>query len=573
MSTTRTARPAGVSPQDLLAEIAVDPMGQVTASVYETARLVASAPWLSGHRRRIEFLIRGQNPDGTWGGPGPYVLVPTLSAVEALLTVVSAARHGERAVSGHSDVAGAVHRGLHALFARLDPQSRAVLPDTIGAEFLIPWLVGEINRHLDALEKHPVPGLDAWHGSGRLHTPDGWDSAPLDRLRHAAGQGHTLPPKVWHSLEALGGAAVQAPQVRPVGGAVGCSPAATAAWLGAGDGDGAGTERRRAIEYLHTVQARHDGPVPGVTPIGVFERAWVLSALAEAFPGTTPPRELGHSLHAAFGDLGVPAGAGLPPDSDDTAGALHALALIGRPRSPECLWAYESDTHFRCFTAERTPSTSTNAHILMAFGDHEAGAADRARYRRAIGKISQWLHGQQRPDGSWIDKWHASPYYATVCSVSALARHGDASSAVALRAATEWVLGTQRHDGSWGLWSGTSEETAYAMQTLLRAPGRDDGAVRHAVLRGDAFLAAQDDAAHRDHDGPSDHDAPDASDASGGRHGHDRHGEHDGHGHRGDTRRYPPLWHDKDLYAPVAVIRAETLAARTLTRTRILERQ
>ncbi|MEU4539723.1 prenyltransferase/squalene oxidase repeat-containing protein [Streptosporangium sp. NPDC023825] len=530
MSTTGTIPTVDAAPRALLAETALDSMGQVTASVYETARLVASAPWLAGHRQRVEFLVRGQNPDGTWGGPGAYVLVPTLSAVEALLTVMGADPPGGPPARLDGGVVNATRRGLDALFARLGPGAEeSALPDTIGAEFLIPWLVGEVNRHLDALAERPLTGLDAWRGSGRLGTPDGWSQAPLDLLRHLAERGEALPAKVWHSLEALGPAAVLAPQVRVVGGAVGCSPAATAAWLGPKDDGEPASDRRSAVLYLRAVQDRHGGPVPGVTPIDVFERAWVLAALAEAFPSLTPPPELGDSLEAVLGDLGAPAGAGLPPDSDDTAGVLHALRLIDRPRSPECLWAYESDTYFRCFAGERTPSTSTNAHILTAFGDQVGdGAASpgQVRLRQAITKISRWLCGEQRPDGSWIDKWHASPYYATVCCVSALARHGDAGCAPALRAAVGWVLETQRPDGSWGLWSGTCEETAYAMQTLLRSSRHDD-AVSRAVLRGDAFLA-----------------------------------EH------GDHREHPPLWHDKDLYAPVAVVRAEALAARALARTR-----
>ena len=85
--------------------------------------------------------------------------------------------------------------------------------------------------------------------------------------------------------------------------------------------------------------------------------------------------------------------------------------------------------------------------------------------------------------------------------------------------ARHWVLATQRPDGAWGNWCGTREETAYAIQILLgdgRAPSRQALA---AAARGRAFLQASEDS--------------------------------------GD----PPLWHDKDLYAPINVIQAEVLAA------------
>jgi hypothetical protein len=73
--------------QDLVDGLLSEPWGSVSPSVYETARVVALAPWLKGHAERVEYLIETQRPDGRWGPdhhPG-YALVPTLSSVEALL--------------------------------------------------------------------------------------------------------------------------------------------------------------------------------------------------------------------------------------------------------------------------------------------------------------------------------------------------------------------------------------------------------------------------------------------------------------------------------------------------------
>ncbi|HKT01990.1 MAG TPA: hypothetical protein VJT31_20885, partial [Rugosimonospora sp.] len=63
-----------------------DAGGRVSASVYETGRLVALRPDLPGHRARLDFLLARQAPDGSWGAPGGYAVVPTLSATAALLT-------------------------------------------------------------------------------------------------------------------------------------------------------------------------------------------------------------------------------------------------------------------------------------------------------------------------------------------------------------------------------------------------------------------------------------------------------------------------------------------------------
>ncbi|MEV6517756.1 prenyltransferase, partial [Micromonospora chalcea] len=103
---TLTAGPATrpAPARDLVAALTGEPSGQTSPSIYESARLVALAPWLDGHDRRLAWLLGRQRPDGGWGGAGGYALVPTLSAVEALLTVLR--RDGPAAAP-----AAAAHRG------------------------------------------------------------------------------------------------------------------------------------------------------------------------------------------------------------------------------------------------------------------------------------------------------------------------------------------------------------------------------------------------------------------------------------------------------------------------------
>ena len=72
--------------QELVDGLLAQPWGQVTPSVYETGRVVSLAPWLGGQEQRITYLLDTQQPDGRWGPSDiGYALVPTLSAVEALL--------------------------------------------------------------------------------------------------------------------------------------------------------------------------------------------------------------------------------------------------------------------------------------------------------------------------------------------------------------------------------------------------------------------------------------------------------------------------------------------------------
>lgn len=437
---------------DVVTTVAEDPLGQLSPSVYETARLVALAPWLSGHTERIRFLLATQHPDGSWGGPDGYGYVPTLSATDALL------RCGEHA---------AARRGLAWLAT-----PPATVPDTIAVELIAPGLAAELGVAL----------------------PGNIDDAAYRFLRRSVRSG--LPEKAWHSLEAFGAEAAGA-AVRPVNGVVCGSAAATAAWLGS-HRDG-----HESAEYLQRLQARDGGLVPGVAPIDFFEPAWVTMALADA--GLNVPHDLVAGLEKALADGAVGAGTGLPADADDTAGALYALARLGRPVDISPLWSYETADHFRCFDGERTPSVSTNAHVLDTI---TLCAPER---RAAIAKVTRYLRDAQEADGSWWDKWHASPYYATACTARALHRAGDTSH---VARAVEWVRHTQRADGSWGRWCGTVEETAYAVQILLHCGTARDYDI---ALRAIEFLR--------------------------------------------DETTLPPLWHDKDLYTPISVVRAARLGA------------
>jgi halimadienyl-diphosphate synthase len=475
--------------QRLVAEVAADPMGQVAPSVYDTGRLVALAPWLAGHRARVEFLCRHQRRDGAWSGPDGYAVVPTLSVTAALLAELD--RHPDAAV------ASAARRGLYALRQWLVPPHRTGIPDTIGVELILPALVDELR------------GLGPQDAVTALRLPPGFDRRSLDGAR-AAFATRTLPRRAWACLEVLGPAAVAAPSVRPAMGAVGCSAAATAAWLGGTGGD------RAALAFLEALQARAGGPVPGVTPITYFEPAWVLNSFAIGRLTPVVPPELLDRLERGLTDEGAPAAPGLPADSDDTAAVLSVLLRHGRVRAPDCLLGYRADGYFRCFIDERNPSVSANARVLETLALYLAHRpSQRTRFAAPAAMVAAWLRDRQQPDGSWSDKWHASPYYATTSCVLALLRHDPAGNRTAIDRAVQWVRETQRPDGSWGCWHGTIEETAYAVQLLVAAGDQS------AVGAGRAYLEQP----------------------------------------AGDPA---PLWHAKDLYAPLAVIRAARLAALNL---------
>ncbi|GGV11086.1 hypothetical protein GCM10010182_34110 [Actinomadura cremea] len=523
-----TGRHLAAATRELIDGLAAHPWGQASPSVYETGRLVTFVPWLSGHAERVAFLLARQRPDGVWGAPDDgYALVPTLSAAEALLSVLiaPAGAHSDDAVVAH-----AVARALAAVSARMcGPSAPALdLPDLPAIELIVPALVAQINESLEKLRERPVPGLEVWAGH-RLSPPAGLDPAKLGLVRSLLASGADVPQKLVHALEIAGHAPVGLPQLRPEQtGTIGASPAATAAWLGSDPAAPSSPARW----YLETVVAEHGGPVPCGFPLTVFERGWVLAWLARAGVRFSVPPELVLSLTAPLGPLGTPAADGLPADADTTSGALYALALLGAPHPPDALHAYELDTHFCTWQGEDGASITTNAHVLEAFGQyltvHSDGLddVDAARYRTSARKATGWLREQQGLDGSWRDRWHASPFYATACAAIALAGFGGPESGGAVAAARRWVLETQRKDGSWGHWEGTAEETAYAVQLLLLTGDTAEPRTLRAVRRGCPHLlralAEPDDDAE------------------------------------------PPMWHDKDLYRPSAIVRAAIISALAL---------
>ncbi|MFI6453413.1 prenyltransferase/squalene oxidase repeat-containing protein [Streptosporangium amethystogenes] len=492
--------------RELVAGLLARPWGQVSASPYETGRLVSLAPWLAGHTERIRFLLATQRPDGGWQSSGDHALVPTLSAVEALLAeigrgtfadpdlLVKAADHGLEAVRNHSC-------------------SAASLPDTPAIELIVSSLFSLIDGHLDGEGPKPPPGVDG---------------AKLAAVRAWLTSGAEIPQKLVHALEVAGAEATAASGILPTpmpGGmaAVGASPAAGAAWLAASPGSGPGDAAVR--HYLEAVVASTGGPVPCALPITVFERGWTLSWLRRAGIPVDVSPELAASLRDGLSPEGTATGPGLPEDADTTSVALYALALIGEPHEPEGLWPFETETHFCTWRGEEGMSPTTNAHVLDAFGEYLRRCGGEPRHEAVVTKLAAWLRDRQEVDGSWTDRWHVSPYYATACCAIALREFGGEESAGAVGGAVEWVLGTQRADGSWGRWEGSAEETAYALQTLvLTGAALGEERWREAVERGYRRLAAIRDGAA------------------------------------------PSLWVDKDLYLPVAIVRAAVLGALHLAR-------
>src|SRR5690606_20647033 len=339
----------------LVTDIDHDPWGSVRPSLYETARVVSLAPGLPGHEPRLTWLLEQQMEDGSWGeGPTPYRLLPTLSAVEALLSAVCSDIPSD---TGREQLAGAAAAGLAAM-RNLPPTGPWT--DTAAIEILVPSLIAQINDHLGQQTIEATFSLGPWSRGPGLDVPHGFARRYEQVAQRCRSQG--VPLKLHHTFEGVFRHVPQGAVPAPDG-LLGSSPAATVAWLATTPYSG---QSEKAVTELRTVARRYGGLFPEAAPLKAVERLWVAAALAG--PGLPPAcratvRAWIHDIYDAAGSRGAP---GLMPDADDTAMAVLVAALAGEPRDLAPLDDFWSGTRFDCYVGEDTGSVTANAHALRA---------------------------------------------------------------------------------------------------------------------------------------------------------------------------------------------------------------
>lgn len=473
--------------------------GDLGVSAYDVAWM-ARLPADSGNGVRwpelIEWLINRQWPDGSWGGAIPYYHDRTLCTLSAIIALK------ERGAG--PTVEGAIKRGVQYLWHNLhllhcDPI------ELVGFELILPTLLVRA-RALDL----DVPTHSYGYGPLRARK---LSLLPAESL-------YSPSTSVAFSAEFLDTTADPARlcQLQGEHGAIANSPATTAYFVLQGNGN------QTALDYLERVRTRP----PAFHPWRTFEIAWTLEHLA--FGGLSLNALIEPSiwteLQAAldFGETGV----GIDPtfginDGDTTSVTLHVLARGGQPVDPMILRHFENPQSglFHTFPFERNPSVATNAHALEVM----SLMPDYPNRPLMRGRIATMVLMAQQRGSYWIDKWHASPYYATAHVLMSLINAQEPWLSECHNP-IEWLLHTQRLDGSWGFFDwGTLEETAYALLALLHYH-RQVEAVNTAVLkRGATYLYNRMMQANS---------------------------------------TYPELWIAKSLYAPKNIIKAAILAAAML---------
>jgi hypothetical protein len=435
--------------------------GAISASIYDTAQRLRLAP-TGDDAAALRWLSEHQAADGGWGDPAADArarTVPTLAAALAL--------HRHQFAADRVTAAGF---WLQQTAEAWQPPLPDDLP--VGVELLLPRLLDAAQGCLDL----PFAGYAALRALGRRR---------MDLLATFPSTTVANGPFA-HSWEGWAGAAQRYGVVHPCNG-VGCSPAASAAWLAAtGDDAEFAAQRRMLSSYLaRAEQAVADpagGLLPTAFPIDRFEQAYSLHTLAqfgllqqpELLAAARPVLDtLAHALTAG----GIGCADGFLPDADDTAAALGALSAAGYPVTFAALAGFQHGDHFATYPRELQPSVITTARAAQVMA--RLGVDPQA--------VQAWLSARQQPDGFWpSDKWNGEVLYATLQAMLAL-HHVPAAQGNLQRAAMA-ILQRQLPDGSWG----NAEASAYALLALRLAPQQPEY-LRHARRAGWHFLARHED--------------------------------------------------------------------------------
>lgn len=440
--------------------------GLISASVYDTARVLRLAQISADAQPALDWLLSQQQQDGGWGSlVAPRARdAPTLAALIAL-----ASRRDPRAkdasLAGQAFLASQAARWRSFSEDRMDD-----LP--VAAELTIPTLAGEA-RGLGL----PI-AVEHYQPLERIGT---------ERRKKLARLGASSRTPAAHCWETWG-ATPSADLVDERGG-VGVSPAATAAFLRSSEGmPELARERGLALEYLRRAERSIGlgipGVLPGIWPMERMEQQWALYALVCSDLLLHPALEdvvaaQIDDLQSALTPVGIGFSSFFVPDGDCTAVTLAILHAAGRQVDSSPLVRYGREDHFVTYPGERNFSYSTTVHAVHAL----------ALLGEDVSSMARFLAAQQTGGGFWPeDKWHTSRYYTTTHALLALSDLGYPET---MRNGIDALLRSQRPDGAWGSSQDASRlETSYAVIALesLRKKGIEVDRIRAAERRARDWL-------------------------------------------------------------------------------------
>ncbi len=167
----------------------------------------------------------------------------------------------------------------------------------------------------------------------------------------------------------------------------------------------------------------------------------------------------------------------LPSDADDT--ALATLALL-RSEIPDGAKAIQRGLDW--LRAHQSPDGSCSTYLpgqgdvgCVSITAHTIEAWCEATGMEAqIDRACQWLESQISKEGYWSDLWLAKRTYGTACAIIGLIKAGKPTSPTIARG-VRWLEAVQNSDGGWGedmfgnLTDSTVEQTGWCAYALLLA--------------------------------------------------------------------------------------------------------
>ena len=412
--------------------------GRVEGVAYDTAWIARLTPHYPGYGfdRSIEWLRRHQHADGTWGSPLLHYhdrFISTLAAIVALREVGSGWRDERR-----------VKRG-EAVLWHLVGKLRRDDSDTIGFPVLSVMLAQQATDLGLDVPRAPVRFAEPYRRKVQalLQQPRrSWVNSPLA-----------------FSLEGLMPAVRDDDEVLQANQSVGCSPAATAAYLMRYHNDG-------ALAYLcQHMSGLENGATADVFPVNIFDTVWTTTYLVESGLVSVDDVRVRPILDFLWSEWSQEHGIGMStyfpiPDVDETAASYVLLKMSGYPVKADPLSNFEMEDHFCCYPGETNPSVSAHIRLMCALRLADDHPSQTAWIEKTVNALRRFDN-----NGSyWWDKWHVSPYYANSVAVQVM----DGIDDELAYSRFKWITRTQNDDGGWGyLDVSTAEETAYCLMALI----------------------------------------------------------------------------------------------------------
>jgi len=461
-------------------------------SVYDLAWVLCCDYLNQGQKEHSLQVLRAvQNADGTWGDCSymPHsALIDTLAVVMAMIRLKEPIPHADRIKVGVSNLISAA--------------SQYTRHDTVAFELLMPLLLDWIERKRFKFPLDPAARdyVNATLAKGR------------QKLTMIARGPGLFDPRATLSYTAEFSALItltkddldQLPNLMLPNGAVGLSPAATAAVilvLRANKRD----VPEKLYKYLGDVFDAYKGRgFPDLYPYAHTQRLWnivpwILSG--NIFDLMSDP-EIGYQLLGMYEDLKFDDKGRVSwdtyntnlPDLDDTSVAFALRAVLARSGIPttyrQPISAFREfqrkDGSFFCYPHELHPSPVGILHAVMALeiatGTSDPAAIHDPEVKSLMADLLRNLdpHGQDF-DMLCHDKWHASWTYGSQrwLSISSIRRAYPDT----VRSMIVEILSRQR-GGGWGQQDPSPEETAYVAAGLA-AVLQDENFVLPDPLRSD----------------------------------------------------------------------------------------